>query len=100
MQLKVFLVTPPLTWSANLAYTLGAQIGLISGSFKFLQQVTTPGISGGSIPAFSGAIGGTANDGTVIWTCIAVAAAVDPYPSVWLVPPGWNNASNIVEVIG
>lgn len=96
----VLLQNPPDTWQGTFPFTLGTQIGLISGFFRLLQQVTTPGTSGGSIPTFSGTIGGTTIDGTVIWTCVAVGALVDPYPSVWLVPPDWNNGDNTVEVFG
>lgn len=100
MNVVVLLQNPPDTWQGTFPFTLGMQIGLISGSFKLLQQVTTPGISGGSIPTFSGVVGGTTSDGTVIWTCVGVAAVVDPYPSVWLVPPDWTNFNNMVEVFG
>ena len=90
---KVFLLQTPLTWQATTGYTLGSQIS--SNSDLFLQQVTTPGISGGSTPSFSTTTGQTTIDGTVVWTCVGPTSS-----PVWLVPPDWDNAQNSIECIG
>ena len=90
---KVFLLETPLTWSATTNFTLGSRIS--SNSDLFLQQVTTPGISGGSTPSFSTTTGQTTIDGTVVWTCVGPTSS-----PVWLVPPDWDNAQNSIECIG
>lgn len=55
-----------LSWAANTAFTLGQ---LITDSNGNVQQVTTPGTSGGSQPAWSSSPRATTADGgTLVWT--------------------------------
>ena len=60
-------VSPPIitSWLATSAFSLG-QIIIDSGGY--LQQVTTAGTSGASLPTWNETSGGTTADGTVTWT--------------------------------
>lgn len=92
---RVFLLNPlaGLAWQAGQMYTMGTQI--VSSGGLYLQQVTTPGISGGSLPSFNTSTGGTTMDGTVVWTCAGPVST-----PVWIVPPDWNSADNAIECVG
>ena len=77
-------------WQSLTAYVVGQQI--VSGGF--IQQVTTPGTSGGSAPGFSSTTGNTTADGSVVWICVGPTSA-----PVWLVPSDFSPI-NTIECIG
>ncbi len=54
----------PNIWKALTAYNVGDQI--TSGGF--IQQVSTAGTSGATVPAFSGTLNNTTTDSGVVWT--------------------------------
>jgi hypothetical protein len=56
---------PSLVWSAAAAFTLGQ---FLIDSNNNIQQVTTAGTSGGSLPTWNAAVRGTTTDNTVTWT--------------------------------
>jgi hypothetical protein len=61
-------------WAAQNPYSVGQTIVDPSG---FVQQVTTAGTSGASIPTFNDAANGTTSDGTVTWTFEGVNACLN-----------------------
>lgn len=63
-------VTPG-AWVHTHPYTKGSKI---FDSSNNVQLVTTGGTSGGSMPAFNAAVGGTTHDGSVTWTNVGVTA--------------------------
>lgn len=74
-------LNPP-TWQATTAYTLrpggNAHRGSVVKPTTFNNRhfvCTTAGTSGGSEPSWNTTIGGTTNDGTVVWTTIAALTA-------------------------
>jgi hypothetical protein len=89
------------SWAANLAYSTGQTIVDPGG---YVQQVTTAGTSGGTIPSFNETVGGTTSDGSVTWTnegvnsCLNMGAGVACAPGTgpgllmggdnWLCGPG------------
>lgn len=78
-------------WEAGTDYVLGQQIAA-SG---YIQQVTTPGTSGGTIPIFSDTTGNTTSDNPPLeWTCTGPTSA-----RIWIVPTNFNS-SNTIECIG
>lgn len=62
-------------WAASTVYALGAQILDPDGH---IQQVTTAGTSGATIPTFNDS-GGTTIDGTVVWTDQGAASATQTF---------------------
>jgi hypothetical protein len=62
----------PSPWKASHAYSVGDMIVDPSGNE---QEVTTAGTSGTTTPAWDETYGGTATDGTVVWTCEGVVLA-------------------------
>lgn len=76
-----YLTTQP--WAANLTYNAGQTIVDPAG---YVQQVTTAGTSGGTIPAFNETVGGTTNDGSVTWTNQGVNSCLNMGPGVACAP--------------
>ena len=67
----------PNTWAATTAYSANTAGDANTGSIAkpvsengLFFVCTTAGTSGGSEPSWNGTIGGTTNDGTVVWTTI------------------------------
>jgi hypothetical protein len=72
----VLSTTTPPAWVAGNSYPRGT---LILDPNSNIELVTTPGISGGTIPTFNPTAGGTTTDGTVTWTNLgAIATAALP----------------------
>lgn len=68
-------------WLPSHIYGLNGQI-VVNG---YVQQVTTAGTSGGSVPTFSTVTGATVQDNSVIWTCMGplnLATGQDVYTFV------------------
>lgn len=89
------LNNPPYpTWSANTFYAPTA-VQIVDGA-NHIQQVTTAGTTGGSIPTFNDA-GGTTNDGSVVWTDMGTAAwqANHAYATGAIINTGSYNVNNI-----
>jgi hypothetical protein len=59
----------PAAWVATHLYGSGSKI---LDSSNNIQLVTTPGLSGGSMPTFNSTAGGTTIDGVVVWTNVGV----------------------------
>ena len=55
----------PASWTADTYYFAGSAVKDSNGN---VQKATTPGSSGGFTPPWNVAIGGTTNDGSVVWT--------------------------------
>jgi hypothetical protein len=73
-----YLTTQP--WAANYGYSLGQTIVDPVG---YVQQVTTAGTSGGTIPSpFNETVGGTTSDGSVTWTNEGVNSCLNMGPGV------------------
>jgi Putative Ig domain len=79
-------------WTATTNYVTGQQI--ISTAESTIQQVTTAGTSGVTLPVFSTTPGQTTVDGTVIWTCQGPVTV-----PVWTVPTDFVS-TNTIECIG
>ena len=79
-----FRSTTPPSWTASTAKAAG---NLIIDSNGNLQQCTTAGTTGTSEPAFATAVGGKTNDGTVVWTCAALAGYT---PTTGTAMPSFN----------
>lgn len=54
-------------WAANTAYSVGAYVHALTGHVYY-HECTTAGTSGSSAPTWNTTVGGTTNDGTVVWT--------------------------------
>ena len=62
-------------WEASTAYILGDYVW--PTTFNGYRYVcTTAGTSGASEPTWPPTLGDTVNDGSVVWTCIALASAI------------------------
>jgi len=62
-------------WEASTAYILGDYVW--PTTFNGYRYVcTTAGTSGASEPTWPTTLGDTVNDGSVVWTCIALASAI------------------------
>ena len=62
-------------WEASTAYILGDYVW--PTTFNGYRYVcTTAGTSGASEPTWPTTLGNTVNDGSVVWTCIALASAI------------------------
>lgn len=67
---KFAIVEPAGTWAASTAYSLTDKVRpLTSPPSGKLFRCTTAGTSGGSEPTWNTTLGGTTNDGSVVWTC-------------------------------
>ena len=67
---KFAIVEPAGTWAASTAYALTDKVRpLTSPPSGKLFRCTTAGTSGGSEPTWNTTLGGTTNDGSVVWTC-------------------------------
>jgi len=82
-----FRSTTPPSWSAS---TVKAAGNLIIDSNGNLQQCTTAGTTGTSEPAFATAVGGKTDDGTVVWTCTALAGYT---PTTGAAMPDFNTTA-------
>lgn len=60
-------------WHANTFYSFA---GVIIDTNGNIQQVTTAGLAGSSVPTWSTTLGATTTDGTVVWTLIQTAASL------------------------
>ena len=67
-----WLVQAAAAWSASTAQVVG---NLIVDSNGNTQKCTTAGTTGSSTPTWARTLGATTNDGTVVWTLIAIGAA-------------------------
>ena len=61
-------------WQPSTVYPLGQQILDPSGN---AQKVTTAGTSGTTAPVWSGTVGGTTSDNSVVWTCLGPSPATN-----------------------
>lgn len=62
----------PATWAATTAYTTNISMVKPSVSNGFYFVSTTGGTSGGSEPTWVTGVGNTTNDGSVVWTAVAI----------------------------
>lgn len=91
---------PPPQWLATTLYTLGTQIVDVHGN---IQQVTTAGTSGGTIPTFNVTVGGTTpGDGSVTWTnegpqYVLFETIVDPNGYVQMVSVAGNAIADWIQ---
>lgn len=68
-------------WVANHIYALGGQV--VSGGF--VQEVTTAGTSGSTLPPFGTVTGDTTADFTVVWTCRGASGfSTGTYTYTWV----------------
>jgi hypothetical protein len=68
---QAFTSVAPSAWQAGHAYASGV---LITDSNGNIQQVTTPGTSGGTHPTWATSVSSTTTDGgTLVWTCRALS---------------------------
>lgn len=58
------------TWATATPYTAGQMV--VDGSGN-IQECTTAGTSGSPTPTWGTVVGATVTDGTVVWTCVALA---------------------------
>lgn len=66
---KFAIVTPTTAWAATTAYSLGDfRRPTTPTDPSRVFECTTAGTSGGSEPSWTTTLGGTVNDGTVVWT--------------------------------
>jgi hypothetical protein len=72
-------------WAASAAYALNAVIIDSNGN---VEQATTAGTSGTSVPAWSTTAGGTTADGAVVWTNLVHSYSATWAPPVITVPAG------------
>lgn len=63
-------ITPANQWAANTYYWPSP---LILDSNNNIQQLTTSGTTGGSVPAWANTVGATTTDGSAVWTCLGAA---------------------------
>lgn len=70
------LVTPSTAaaWAATTGFGAGK---IVTDGAGHLFSATTGGLSGGGTPSWKTAAGETTADGTVVWTCMGAASAVD-----------------------
>jgi Tfp pilus assembly protein PilV len=108
-----------LRWQAQQAYSNatpnytvaeGGAVGdlIINPSFSYGFRCTTSGTSGAVQPTWNPTLGGTTNDGTVVWTTMQIPQAVPatpiPFPPTQCVidPMGWyaNSGTAIQTTLG
>jgi hypothetical protein len=79
-------------WGATTAYAAGSLIADANGN---LQRCTTAGTSGATAPAWATASGATTNDGTAVWTLVALHTAPTPMLAHAVVPAfAFNGTAN------
>ena len=82
-------------WAPNTAYALNQ---LIVDSNGNVEEVTTAGTSGASVPTWVTTIGGVTSDGTVSWTLQGASNAVTTWsPVVITVPTGQDLQINLTN---
>jgi|ERR1035441_8138773 hypothetical protein len=64
----IYKETSP-AWAPSTAYAFNAEVTDPAGN---IQEATTAGTSGATAPAWNDTVGGTTNDGSVVWTCKGV----------------------------
>jgi len=70
-------------WAASTAKVIG---NLIVDSNGNIQRCTTAGTTGGSAPAWAATLNSTTNDGTAVWTLVAMHTAPSPMIAHVVVP--------------
>jgi hypothetical protein len=100
----IYSETSP-AWAASTAYAFNAEVMDPSGN---TQEATTAGTSGATAPVWNDTVGGTTNDGTVVWTCKGVLSTAlsvigKAAGNVYTPPPSGKAAvqlhGNAVQVI-
>lgn len=72
-QLTYSIGSSSVSWNPNTRYSLP---GVVIDTNGNLQQVTTAGKSGSTVPTWNNVLNGTTNDGTVVWKMIQTAASL------------------------
>lgn len=80
---------PVAVWAASTAYSVGdVRVSTSIGSTGLSYRCTTAGTSGSSEPDWPRSVGGTANDGSVVWTAISSVydnlATINPFAVIEL----------------
>lgn len=89
-------------WRANSSYTAATLLEPTS-KLMTMYQVTTPGISGLSEPAWPDALGATVADGTVVWTCLpaqTITWTAEPLFETGATEPVWGTTVGGTTVDG